>query len=143
MVRAAEYAPWNTGIPVVRWLESLAGTLASMAYPSGCRLGFVWKAAGAAIGSALSSGVIEARTAATGKHLLQFDERGEAVRGAFAIRKGRRVDNLRILLLDDVMTSGAMLDACLRALREAGARSVAGLTIARAVRQAIPVRESA
>ena len=77
------------------------------------------------------------------KHLLHFDERWEAVRGAFAIRKGRRVDNLRILLLDDVMTSGATLDACSRALREAGARSVAGLTSARAVRQAIPVRESA
>lgn len=77
------------------------------------------------------------------KHLLHFDERWEAVRGAFVIRKGGRVDNLRILLLDDVMTSGATLDACSRALREAGARSVAGLTIARAVRQAIPVRESA
>jgi ComF family protein len=77
------------------------------------------------------------------KHLLQFEERWEAVRGAFVIRKGGRVDNLRILLLDDVMTSGATLDACSRALRLAGARSVVGLTIARAVRQAIPVRESA
>jgi len=77
------------------------------------------------------------------KHLLHFEERWEAVRGAFVIRKGGRVDNLRILLLDDVMTSGATLDACSRALREAGARSVVGLTIARAVRQAIPVGESA
>jgi len=77
------------------------------------------------------------------KHWLPFDEHGEAIRGVFAIRKGRRVDNLRILLLDDVMTSGATLGACSCALREAGARSVAGLTIARAVRQAIPVRESA
>jgi ComF family protein len=76
------------------------------------------------------------------KHLLHFEERWEAVRGAFVIRQGGRVDNLRILLLDDVMTSGATLDACSRALREAGAKSVAGLTIARAVRQGIPVRES-
>ena len=56
--------------------------------------------------------------------------------------KAGRVDNFRILLLDDVMTSGATLDACSRALREAGAKSVVGLTIARAVRLAIPVRES-
>ena len=77
------------------------------------------------------------------KHLLHFEERWDAVRGAFVIRKGSRVDNLRILLLDDVMTSGATLDACSRALREAGAGSVVGLTIARAVRQVIPVRESA
>ena len=68
------------------------------------------------------------------QHLLRIDERWEAVRGAFAIQKGLRVDNLRVLLLDDVMTTGATLDACSRALREAGAVSVVGLTIARAVR---------
>jgi len=77
------------------------------------------------------------------KYWLPFDEHGQAVHGAFAIRKSRRVDNLRILLLDDVMTSGATLGACSCALREAGARSVPGLSIARTARQAIPVRESA
>jgi ComF family protein len=66
------------------------------------------------------------------KHLLRHDERWEAVRGAFAIRDRGRVDNLRILLLDDVMTTGAALDACARALCEAGAKSVMGLMIARA-----------
>jgi competence protein ComFC len=66
------------------------------------------------------------------KHLLHLDERWESVCGAFAMRKGGRVDNLRILLLDDVMTTGATLDACSRALRDAGAKSVLGLTIARA-----------
>jgi predicted amidophosphoribosyltransferase len=44
--------------------------------------------------------------------LLRSEERWEAVRGAFAMRGTRRVDNLRILLLDDVMATGAMLDAC-------------------------------
>jgi len=68
------------------------------------------------------------------KHLLRREERWEAVRGAFAIRKGGRVDNFRILLLDDVMTTGATLDACSRALCEAGAKSVLGVTIARAGR---------
>lgn len=73
------------------------------------------------------------------KHLLRNDERLEAVRGAFAIREGGRVDNLRVLLLDDVMTTGATLDACARALREAGARTIVDLTIARAIRSASPV----
>ncbi len=73
------------------------------------------------------------------KHLLNEEERWEAVRGAFVMRRGGRVDNLRVLLLDDVMTTGATLDACARALREAGARSVLGLTIARAARPAIAV----
>jgi len=73
------------------------------------------------------------------KHLLSLEERWEAVRGAFVMCRGGRVDNLRVLLLDDVMTTGATLDACARALREAGARSVLGLTIARAARPAFPV----
>jgi predicted amidophosphoribosyltransferase len=35
--------------------------------------------------------------------------------------------------LDDVMTTGATLAACAKALREAGASSVLGLTVARAI----------
>jgi competence protein ComFC len=69
------------------------------------------------------------------KHLLRREERWEVVRGAFAIRKGSRVDNLRILLLDDVMTTGATLDACSGELRGAGAKSVMG--VARAGRPLI------
>ena len=73
------------------------------------------------------------------KHLLTQEERWEAVRGAFVMCPGGRVDNLRVLLLDDVMTTGATLDACARALRKAGARGVLGLTIARAARPTISV----
>lgn len=68
------------------------------------------------------------------KHILSLDERWESVRGAFATRPGTKVDNLRVLLVDDVMTTGATLDACAKALRGAGAKSVIGLTIARAAR---------
>jgi competence protein ComFC len=67
------------------------------------------------------------------KHLLSCEERWESVRGAFATRPGSQVDNLRVLLVDDVMTSGATLDSCAKTLPEAGARSVIGLTVARAV----------
>jgi ComF family protein len=72
------------------------------------------------------------------KHVLSLEERWASVRGAFATRPGSQVDNSRVLLLDDVSTTGATLDACARALREAGAKSVAGLTIARAVRNPLP-----
>jgi predicted amidophosphoribosyltransferase len=66
--------------------------------------------------------------------LLTNRERREAVRGAFATRPGSQVDNRRVLLVDDVMTTGATLDACAKALRgEAGATTVVGLTVARAV----------
>src|SRR5215469_3391636 len=39
----------------------------------------------------------------------------------FAIGKGGRVDNLRVLLLDDVMRAGTTLDACAQAFCEAAA----------------------
>jgi competence protein ComFC len=72
------------------------------------------------------------------KHILTNDERWRIVRGAFATRPGSQVDNKRVLLVDDVMTTGATLDACAGALLEAGAKSVIGLTVARAVRRETP-----
>lgn len=71
---------------------------------------------------------------------LTFEERWSSVRGAFAARPGSQVDNRRVLLLDDVMTTGATLDACAHALRVAGAKSVVGLTVARATGFAQPPR---
>jgi competence protein ComFC len=67
------------------------------------------------------------------KLTLTLRERWRSVRGAYAIRQGSRVDNLRVLLVDDVLTTGATLDACSRALRRGGASYVAALTVARAV----------
>ena len=77
-----------------------------------------------------------------GKQVLSLEERWESVRGAFATRPGSQVDNKRVLLVDDVMTTGATLDACARALLETGAKSVLGLTIARAARNPLPAPDS-
>jgi ComF family protein len=60
-------------------------------------------------------------------------ERWETVRGAYAMHEGAKVDKIRVLLVDDVFTTGATLDACSRALRTAGAVRVAGVTVARAL----------
>ncbi|HKW35803.1 MAG TPA: phosphoribosyltransferase family protein [Candidatus Acidoferrum sp.] len=62
------------------------------------------------------------------KRILTLEERWESVRGAFATRRGGQVDSLRVLLVDDVLTTGAALDARARALREAGAKSELCLT---------------
>jgi ComF family protein len=67
------------------------------------------------------------------KHLLTERERWDAVRSAFATIAGSRIDKKRVLLVDDVMTTGATLDACAKVLRDAGAAEVYGLTVARAV----------
>ncbi|HTV58692.1 MAG TPA: ComF family protein [Verrucomicrobiae bacterium] len=65
--------------------------------------------------------------------LLTRAERWKSVRGAYATREGIRVDKLRVLLVDDVMTTGATLEACARALKNAGAAEVVALTVARVV----------
>ena len=65
--------------------------------------------------------------------MLSREEHRDSVRGAYATRKGLRVDKLRVLLVDDVMTTGASLDWCVRAWKSAGASSLLGLTAARVV----------
>lgn len=65
--------------------------------------------------------------------ILSRTERWSSVRGAYATSERARVDNLRILLVDDVLTTGATLDACSRALKKAGAKAVFALTVARVV----------
>jgi competence protein ComFC len=67
------------------------------------------------------------------KFLLTRKERWKSVRGAYETRTGAKVDKLRILLVDDVFTTGATLDSCSRALLSAGATSVTGITVARVV----------
>jgi len=63
--------------------------------------------------------------------VLSRSEHWKSVRGAYATREGLPVDNLRVLLVDDVLTTGATLDACARTLKKAGAAAVLGLTVAR------------
>ena len=57
------------------------------------------------------------------------------VKGAFAARHGRSISGKIVVLIDDVSTTGATLDACAIALKEAGAREVRALTAARVVTQ--------
>jgi ComF family protein len=72
-------------------------------------------------------------TQGTRSRLGRFDN----VRGAFRIRPGRewRVRGKRLVLVDDVMTTGATVDACAQVLLRAGAVHVDVLTLARVVRE--------
>ena len=63
-------------------------------------------------------------------------ERAKIVSGAFVVPPKRRplAEGRRILLIDDVFTTGSTIGACARALVRSGARSVDVLTLARVVR---------
>jgi ComF family protein len=61
------------------------------------------------------------------------EQRRRNLRGAFAVPDPARVKGRRVLLVDDVLTTGATADECSRILLRAGARQVLVATAARAV----------
>lgn len=61
--------------------------------------------------------------------------RRQNVAGAFEVRRRSLVAGRRVLVVDDVMTTGATASACAAALKRAGARQVAVLTLARVDRR--------
>ena len=64
--------------------------------------------------------------------------RARNVGGAFALKPGRSIKGKRLVLVDDVLTTGATIEECARVLRRNGAAFVGVLTLARALRAGGP-----
>lgn len=65
---------------------------------------------------------------------LSKSERMQNLKGAFAIKCPSGVDGKKILLVDDVVTTGATLDTCAKELLSAGAYEVHGFAVAKTLR---------
>ncbi len=68
---------------------------------------------------------------------LHPEERSRELLSAFRVRRPERVAGRRILLVDDVLTTGATAEGCCRVLKDAGARWVG---VAVAARVLLPLR---
>lgn len=64
---------------------------------------------------------------------LNEEERRRNMRGAFALESRRSIEGRKVLLVDDVYTSGATVNECSRTLKRGGATKVFVVTLARAV----------
>jgi len=63
---------------------------------------------------------------------LNAQERKINIEAAFFVKNKNLVEGRKILLVDDVFTTGATMEECAKALKEAGANKIVGLALARA-----------
>ena len=62
---------------------------------------------------------------------LSDEERKENIKGVFTVRNGELIKNKKILLVDDVYTTGSTMEECARVLKEVGAKEIIGIVVAR------------
>jgi ComF family protein len=72
---------------------------------------------------------------------LNAQERRQQIRGAFKVTSGESVKGREILLVDDVLTTGATASECARELRQAGAARVWVVTPARALGRDVDIED--
>lgn len=107
---------FNQAYALVRWWPRLAAL-------SGASAGATW----------VDATVLQRHRFTHPQTGLKKDERKVNLRNAFSVLKPERVRNRRILLVDDVFTTGATVNACARTLLQSGAAEVNVLTLARTV----------
>jgi ComF family protein len=87
------------------------------------------------LGLPMAAGVLARRRHAPPQSGLSSAARRRNVAGLFSVKDRLEVEGRRVLLVDDVLTTGATAQSAARALKSAGAAQVVVLTLARADRR--------
>ncbi len=82
-------------------------------------------------GCRLARGALVRTRYTSQQSLLPVTQRWDNVRGAFAVTRPALVEGKRLLLVDDVLTTGMTAEECAKALKKAGATRVEVLALAR------------
>jgi ComF family protein len=106
-----------------------AARLRERGYDQAARLG---EALADSTGMPFVPGILRRSRATRAQSGLAADERRENVRGAFVVERRSWVRGRSVLVVDDVLTTGATLGECMAALREAGA-ATRGVVLAWAI----------
>lgn len=114
--------------------QGLVQAMASRGISGGCVVRRSQRALGT-WSARLEGRCLERRRSTDPQSGLSLSARQRNVRGAFVVSSPNRLRGRRVVLVDDVMTTGATASACAAALKRAGARQVVVLTLARATPQ--------
>jgi ComF family protein len=91
-----------------------------------CRLGRAW-------GRPVRDDILGRVVATPSQTALDAAARRANVRGAFRLRRPELIVGRHVVVVDDILTTGATLSECARTLQEMGATTVGALTVARVV----------
>ncbi len=118
---------WSEPIDVITWVPLSKKHRRKRGYDQAELLA---RRVGELTGIPVVSSLEKRRNTATQSHIEKESERRANVLGAYGIKDGAELSGKRVVLVDDVVTSGATLSECASCLRMAGAAGVIALTLA-------------
>jgi ComF family protein len=81
----------------------------------------------------IETGLLVRHRPTSPQSLLSGDERRSNLKNAFSLADPNRIAGMRVLLVDDVYTTGSTVNECSRVLRKAGAERIEVFTLARSL----------
>ena len=124
------FTEWNIYVNVVAYVPIHPSRLRERGFDQAERLA---RELSQLVGVPPVSAVVRERETAVQARAMSAAQRADNVRGAFSVPDSDLVRRADVLLIDDVLTTGATLSEAARALRRAGARTVYALTYAHEV----------